>query len=558
MRKIPSSDIEATAVAKGYPIMKHPSKLDKRAKILFGITSALFLLFFLYVGIFERVSVYQARPSLGCRQVTEYSVEQYASASSPTGNTKVFTWTLGQVSAGEECLNVYLVHHTARIYLDDELVYSVSPGAGSRVCGSVGSNWCCIPLYPEDSGKTAGVVAEPAFSVSAGRNPEFYLGSRYEVLCSLLSRDLVELVLSMVCILLGFFIAATSLCLRFAGKAFPSDMFFLGDFSMLIGIWRITDMRTSTFFFSRHTVLLGYVTIGALCLCVIPLLLMLSRRFGGVFSRPALWLSILASCTALVILACQVFGIAEFRQTLPLCHVILMITLAAVLCASAINYLRGRSVQQRQSLWYVGLLGAGVLLDFTRFYNSGSSSGIVFTIAAFFLYTLIQFTRSVLETSTLAYTDPQTGLFNKFRWDTLMAREFASGKGVGMMMLDLNRLKYTNDTLGHDVGDQMIFNFSNILRNTLPPNSAICRWGGDEFTVLITEATREEMEQYIRELRDAVDGYNRLGRGPAIYFAAGFALSSEHPGLTGPDLLKKADEAMYRDKHTWYAQHPLA
>ena len=53
--------------------------------------------------------------------------------------------------------------------------------------------------------------------------------------------------------------------------------------------------------------------------------------------------------------------------------------------------------------------------------------------------------------------------------------------------------------------------------------------------------------------------YNALGKdGPAIYFAAGFALSSEHPGLSRPELLKEADEAMYRDKRTWYAQHPLA
>ena len=103
----------------------------------------------------------------------------------------------------------------------------------------------------------------------------------------------------------------------------------------------------------------------------------------------------------------------------------------------------------------------------------------------------------------------------------------------------------------------MIFNFSNILRNILPPDSVICRWGGDEFTVLITDATRERMEQSIQDLHTAADGYNRFGRGPAIYFAAGFALSSDYPNLSRAELLSKADEAMYRDKRTWYAQHPL-
>lgn len=538
--------------------MKHPSKLNTRAIILFGITSGFFLLFFLYVGLFEGVSVYQARPALGCRQVTEYSAEQYASDFSPTGYTKVFTWTLGEVSAGEECLNVYLVHHTARVYLDDELVYSLSPGADSRVCGSVGSIWCSIPLYPEDSGKTVGVVAEPAFSVSAGRNPEFYLGSRYEVFRSFLTRDLLELLLASVCILLGLFITAISLFLRLAGKSYPTGMIFLGDFSLLIGVWRVTDMRTTTFFFSGSTVLLSYVTIGALCLCVIPLLLMISSRFGGAFSAPALWLAVTASCTALAMLVCQVSGIAEFRETLILCHIMLLFTLATTLGSAVINFFQNRGSYQKQSLWYVGVLGTGVLLDLVRFYSSGSSAGMDFTLCAFIVFTLIQFTRSVIETSTLVYTDSQTGLFNKLRWDTLMAQEGAPGSCVGIMMLDLNRLKYTNDTLGHEAGDQMIFNFSNILRNTLPPNSVICRWGGDEFTVLITDATREGLEQSVRDLHAAADGYNRFGQGPAIYFAAGFALSSEHPGLSRPELLKEADEAMYRDKRTWYAQHPLA
>ncbi|MDY4490841.1 MAG: GGDEF domain-containing protein [Candidatus Faecousia sp.] len=538
--------------------MKHPSKLNTRAILLFGITSGLFLLFFFYIGFFEGASVYQARPFLGCRQVTEYAAEQYASDSSPTGYAKEFTWTLEEVSAGGECLNIYLVHHTAQVYLDDELVYDLSSGAGSRICGSVGSNWCSIPLYPEDSGKTVSVVTEPAFSVSAGRNPEFYQGSRYEVFRSFLTRDLLELLLSSVCILLGLFITAISLYLRLARKAYPTDMVFLGIFSLLIGVWRVTDMRTTTFFFSGSTVLLSYITIGVLCLCVIPLLLMISVRFGGAFSASALWLAVTASCAALVILACQIFGIAEFRETLILCHILILLTLAAALGSAVINFFQNRGSHQMQSLWYVGVLGTGVLLDLVRFYSRGNSAGMDFTLGAFIVFTLIQFTHSVIETSTLAYTDSQTGLFNKQRWDTLMAHDGAPGSCVGIMMLDLNRLKYTNDTLGHEAGDQMIFNFSNILRNILPPDSVICRWGGDEFTVLITDATRERMEQSIQDLHAAADGYNRFGRGPAIYFAAGFALSSDYPNLSRAELLSKADEAMYRDKRTWYAQHPLA
>ena len=537
--------------------MKHPSKLKTWAVVLFGITFGLFMLFFLYVGIFEDVSVYQARPFLGCREVTDYTAEQVSDPSSPTGVSKIYRWALGEVSAGEECLSVYVVHHTVQVYLDDELVCSLDSAQSNRICASINSSWGTVPLYPEDSGKTVTVIATPIFESMISRVPEFRMGSRYEVLRSFLHSDLLEILLSGICILLGLFIAVIFVFLRLTGKSSSPDMIYMGTFSLLIGIWRITDMRTTTFFFSSSTVLLGYVTIGALCICVIPLLLMVSERFGGAFCAQALWLSIVVSCAALVTLFCQVTGIAEFRQMLTLCHVMLLLALVSTLASAVINYFQNRGTHQKQSLWYVAVLGISVLLDLVHYYTSGSSAGIDFTLIGFILFTLIQFARSVTETSTLAYTDAQTGLFNKLRWDMLMAREDGSHSSVGIMMLDLNCLKHTNDTLGHEAGDQMIFNFSNILRNTLPPSSVICRWGGDEFTVQIADATREEMEQSIRDLRAAADGYNRFGQGPAIYFAAGFALSSEYPGLSQPELLKKADEAMYRDKRAWYSQHPM-
>lgn len=537
--------------------MKHPSKLKTWAAVLLGITLGLFLLFFLYVGMFEGVSVYQARPFLGCREVTDYTFQQVSDPETPLGISKIYRWSLGDVSAGEECLSVYVVHHTAQVYLGDELVYSVTSKESNRLCATINSNWGTIPLYPEDSGKTVTVIAIPIFDSVISRVPEFRMGSRYEVFHSLLYDDLLEILLSGICILLGIFIATIFVFLRLTGKSSSPDMIYMGTFSLLIGIWRVTDMRTTTFFFSDNTVLLGYVTIGALCICVIPLLLMVSERFGGAFCAQALWLSITVSCSALVILFCQVTGIAEFRQLLILCHGMLLLTLVSTLSSAIINYFQNLGTHQKQSLWYVMVLGAGVLLDLIHYYTKGSSAGIDFTLIGFILFTLIQLARSITETSTLAYTDAQTGLPNKLRWDMLMNQERTPGSSVGIMMLDLNGLKQTNDTLGHEAGDQMIFHFSNILRNTLPPSSVICRWGGDEFTVLISNTTREQLEASLRDLRAAAEGYNRFGKGPAISFAAGFALSCDHPGLSCPELLKKADEAMYRDKRVWYAQHPM-
>lgn len=122
-------------------------------------------------------------------------------------------------------------------------------------------------------------------------------------------------------------------------------------------------------------------------------------------------------------------------------------------------------------------------------------------------------------------------------------------------MLDLNGLKYVNNTYGHEAGDRMIFDFANILRNTLPPGAVICRWGGDEFTAMLMDSSPEAMERYVDQLNQATQRYNDAGKPPFLYFAAGWALASEFPELRRDELLAQADQRMYQEKRRWYAKH---
>ena len=168
------------------------------------------------------------------------------------------------------------------------------------------------------------------------------------------------------------------------------------------------------------------------------------------------------------------------------------------------------------------------------------------------------FTTDMLEISKNAYTDVHTGLFNKSRWNELMETISPAAGPVGFMMLDLNRLKYVNDTLGHEAGDKIISGFAWILRSTIQHSSVICRWGGDEFAVMITDADRNKMEHCFSAITTAVDVYNQSGAEPEICFSGGWVLSTDYPELSCKELLEKADEQMYQNKRNWYSEHPDA
>lgn len=535
----------------------HKSKCQTAAIAAYAVVSVLFIIFFVYMGLFENISVQSTRDTGACRVVEHTSSEEIEDPSAPIGIRKEYRWTLHDIDTNDTSLNFYLVHHYAEVYFDGELVYRLMPREDNLIGKSISSNWVTIPVYPSDNGKEVRVLVTPVYESVRDREIEFQVAPFHSLYLTQLKKCLPQLALSMICFVLGLIVMLVELVLIWRRRTQRWDIFYLGNFIMILGVWKITDTRFSPFIFEGNPLLLGYLTIGALFLACIPLALYLHGHSPE--SRPALMpvVSLIASGTALIALFCQIFGIADFRQTLPLAHIVIILAILSLFVTMLIQKVRGRAAQSKASWGLVLLLVCGALADVFMFYISGSSSGLIFTLLAILLYTLALFVLNLMDINKRAYTDILTGLFNKSRWDVLMNDPILISEPICMMMLDLNGLKHTNDTLGHEAGDKMIFNFANVLRNTIPPTSTICRWGGDEFTVMLTHADRETAEKYMRDIRSAVDAYNASGETPALYYAAGYALSTEFPGLSHKELLEKADERMYLDKQQWYALHDL-
>lgn len=534
--------------------MQKKSKLERAASISYLCVAVLFLLVFLYMALFENVSVFAARNIRTYTVIDDCAEREIEDPQAPAGIRREYSWVLDDIGTNDNCLGFYLIHHYAEVYLDDELVYSLMPDEDNRIARGVSSNWVLIPIYPQDSGKQVRVVVTPMYENVENREIEFAIGSRYSICFNQLRQDLPKLVLSALCIVIGVIIMIAQLVLILRKRTKNWEVFWLSCFSAILGIWKITDTRFSPIMFDGNPLVLGYITIGMIYLAIIPPLFYEKAQFS---ERGETYISveILALCgAAAAVMMCQLLGVAEFKQTLIVSHALIIVATATVLFTILRRRRYGIGDRSKKDLFFIMFLVFGVLIDFLFYYINKNSSNLIFTMLSFLIYTVIVFIKSFADINRRAKTDLQTGFFNKSRWSQLMNERSSIPESIGIIMLDLNRLKHINDTMGHEVGDKMILSFSNILRNSIPPSNTICRWGGDEFTVMVTDASQEKIELYLADIRKAADTYNASGEKPEIYYAAGYALSSQFPGSTRMELMKKADEQMYLDKKRWYKE----
>ena len=306
--------------------------------------------------------------------------------------------------------------------------------------------------------------------------------------------------------------------------------------------------------FANHAKALGYITIFALFMLPMPLLLFIDELHHAGKHRFLLrTAAIVTSAATFGTVILQILGIAELREMLILCHSMLVIDIA--ISIFAILFHTAKSNRERNALLFIILLAASSIADLIYYYFFGTSSGMTATPIIFLICTIYEFVVNIFDMSKNVYVDEKTKLFNKLRWDELIEENVPNYRTTGLMMLNLNNLKHTNDTLGHEEGDKLIVDFADILRNTIGSSGVLFRWGGDEFVVFVRNVNQQKFADYALKIHKAVDKHNSLGKGTNIYFACGFSLSSDFPTLSMQELLAKADELMYEDKQRWYDKH---
>ncbi len=148
----------------------------------------------------------------------------------------------------------------------------------------------------------------------------------------------------------------------------------------------------------------------------------------------------------------------------------------------------------------------------------------------------------------LQYTsmhDALTGLYNRGYFEQQLIQLEAASPGI--IICDVDGLKLINDTFGHNMGDAILIASANILRSTSDPGTVVARIGGDEFSILLSNISRSDIEKHCHRVRSAVDLYNLENPAVPLSISIGFSCS-EDESTSIRMLFKDADDKMYREK----------
>jgi len=155
------------------------------------------------------------------------------------------------------------------------------------------------------------------------------------------------------------------------------------------------------------------------------------------------------------------------------------------------------------------------------------------------------------EYQIIASTDSLTGLYNRYKFSELYMSSYLTmtqrENDMSLILLDIDAFKQINDTYGHNVGDKVLIQISKTLLEKIRSTDILCRWGGEEFVILLPAVnleqafkSAEKIRVYIEELK--IDFVSKI--------TASFGVTKIDKGDNMQDVIDRADKALYLAKHS--------
>jgi len=157
------------------------------------------------------------------------------------------------------------------------------------------------------------------------------------------------------------------------------------------------------------------------------------------------------------------------------------------------------------------------------------------------------------ELQRLSSTDRLTGLYNRGHWEEMLRLDYARHRRydsqAALVMFDIDHFKSINDTYGHQVGDAVIQQVAELIRENLRDSDVAGRYGGEEFVVLLPDTDKQGALTFAERLRHAVESHEVQHEQHRIRFTISLGVADlSVPSSSHAQLIEWADSALYASK----------
>ncbi|MGN1373218.1 MAG: sensor histidine kinase [Candidatus Coproplasma sp.] len=364
--------------------MKKTASVSKLSIIFCVVIGCAFLACLIIISVLNGVKIDVGRTDNGFITVTDLTCTTITDESAPAGVVKEYRFTIGDTEGEGTHLAFYTTHQCSETFIGGESVYSVTVEGGN--VKTPGSNWVMIPLSISDEGKEVVVRVIPSYKDFIDREVEFLIGSDLAIYTSQLRQDLPQLVFSALAIFIGTVFIALGIWWMIKKRS-ADDLAMLGLFAVMVGIWRLLDMRFTAFVFSSNPIFVYYFSIFMLLLCIIPFVRSIRPRYNPLSQKIFDWCCIVVAVVGLCQLILQVCGVFDIREILFITHVIIISGVVLIIGNAVYDRIIKREKAFKHAVDFLPLICiVGAIIDIVDYYVTANSSGLVFTLGAFILY----------------------------------------------------------------------------------------------------------------------------------------------------------------------------
>ncbi len=482
----------------------------------------------------------------------------------------VMKGSLPEELTGAESLYFYSQNLELSVAVDGKTIYKLSSVGGHKITGTVEN---IVPLPDNSAGKEIIITYHSDGFYRYKAIESVYLGRESTFIKGVFLKQLPLLLFSFLCFIIGI----VQMLSGSGGRGDSKQMQFLGWVTLMYSLWAFGTSRLIDFF-SNYQINFQNSRHFALAMVAYPMLEYGNMRYSvkqGILDKCLKGLSFL---NVIIIMFGLHFLNISLEESAVVTYLILGLVYIRILYEQ-IRELAGNhkgGARRRQGYAIISLIGilvtvVGFAADIVRYIGSFGEGWLYFLPIGYLIMSCIlsyQGLKGALEMMRLgkrsesvkqmAYFDMLTQVYNRTALNEDMEKYEGAKKekkNFGIVVFDVNNLKWVNDNLGHLAGDKLLQDSAAIIRDSFEDYGKTYRFGGDEFVVVMEEGAKEKYSLGIQQMDQCLLRHNeKCKKEEKISIAYGVAYYDGSDNRTLWQVQESADTQMYERKRRMKAK----